>query len=154
MTTIIASPAPVRPDVPHADRLIVLYDGLCGLCDGVVQFLLRRDQEDVFRFAPQQSEFAQSLLSRHGLDANASQTICVIENYGQASERVLTKSEASLRIAKGLGKIWNAARIAKILPLALRDAAYDWIARNRFRIFGKRTECRLISAAEQHKFLA
>ena len=134
--------------------MIVLYDGLCGLCDGVVQFLLRHDSKDVFRFAPQQSNFAQQILTRHGFDATTIETICLIENYGQPSEQVLTKSAATLRIAEGLGGIGNAARIANILPPPLRDAAYDWIARNRFRFFGRRTECRLASPAEQHKFLA
>ncbi len=134
--------------------MIVLYDGLCGLCDGVVQFLLRHDSKDVFRFAPQQSNFAQQILTRHGFDATTTETICLIENYGQPSEQVLTKSAATLRIAEGLGGIGNAARIANILPPPLRDAAYDWIARNRFRFFGRRTECRLASPAEQHKFLA
>jgi predicted DCC family thiol-disulfide oxidoreductase YuxK len=142
------------PDtVAHEHRLIVLYDGLCGLCDGVVQFLLRHDTKDVFRFAPQQSKFAQKILARHGLDATASETICLIENYGLASERVLTKSAATLRIAMGLGGIWHAARVTVVLPLYLRDAAYDLIARNRYRIFGRRTECRLVTTAEQYKFL-
>ncbi len=139
---------------PHEDRMIVLYDGLCGLCDGVVQFLLRHDSKDVFRFAPQQSGFAQQILTRHSLDATTTETICLIENYGQPSEQLLIKSAATLRIAEGLGGIWNAARIANLLPRPLRDAAYDWIARNRFRFFGRRAECRLASPAEQHKFLA
>ena len=139
---------------PYEDRMIVLYDGLCGLCDGVVQFLLRRDSKDVFRFAPQQSDFAQQILTRHGLDASAIENICLIENYGQTREQLLIKSAATLRIAKGLGGIWNAAQLARILPLPLRDAAYDWVARNRFRFFGKRTDCRLVSPAEKHKFLA
>ena len=141
------------PPQTSEDRLIVLYDGLCGLCDGVVQFLLRHDTKDVFRFAPQQSQFAQQILTRHGLAACATETICLVENYGLAAERILTRSDATLCIAKGLGGIFHAARLAKILPHSLRDAAYDWIARNRYRIFGRRTECRLISAAEQRKFL-
>jgi len=135
------------------DRLIVLYDGLCGLCDGVVQFLLRHDTKDLFRFAPQQSEFAQQILARHGVDAKATDTISLIEHHGMATERVLTKSDATLRIAEGLGGIWHVAQIAKILPHSVRDAAYDCIARNRYRIFGRRAECRLVSDAEQHKFL-
>jgi predicted DCC family thiol-disulfide oxidoreductase YuxK len=134
-------------------RLLVLYDGLCALCDGAVQFLLRHDANDVFRFAPQQSDFAQQILSRHGLQAAGADTICLIENYGFAAERVLTKSDAALRIAQGLGSIWNTFQITRILPHTLRDAAYDCIARNRYRIFGRRTACRVISHEEQYKFL-
>jgi len=148
----------MRPTAFPDDRLIVLYDGLCGLCDGVVQFLVRRDKEDVFRFAPQQSEFAKRILARHGFDEKADEntmgTICLIANYGLPTETILMKSDATLRIADALGGIWNTARIAKLLPHTLRDAAYDLVARNRFRIFGRRTECRLVSASEQHKFLA
>lgn len=143
---------PSEPSL-HEDQMIVLYDGLCGLCDSVVQFLLRHDTKDVFRFAPQQSDFAQQILTRHGFDATAIETICLIENYKQPSEQVLTKSAATLRIAEGLGGIWNAAQVAKLLPHPLRDAAYDWVARNRFRFFGRRTECRLASPTEQHKFV-
>src|SRR5437899_507689 len=104
------------------DHLIVLYDGLCGMCDGVVQFLLRHDQRDTFRFAPQQSEFAQRVLARHALDASTIETICLIEDCNLPAERVLTKSDATLRIAQGLGGIWKVALLAKLLPHALRDA--------------------------------
>jgi len=144
---------PPEPD-SHQNHPIVLYDGLCGLCDGVVQFLLRHDTSDVFRFAPQQSEFAQQVLFRHGFDATATETICLVEDYGRETELVLTKSDATLRIAERLGGIWNGVCLARILPRSLRDAAYDWVARNRFRFFGRRTECRMASAAERHRFLA
>jgi len=141
------------PPASHAHHLIVLYDGLCGLCDGVVQFLLLHDTKDVFRFAPQQSEFARQILACHGADATASETIYLIEHYGLAGERILTKSDATLRIAQGLGGIWQMARVTKVLPLYIRDAAYDCIARNRYRIFGRRTECRLVTTEQQYKFL-
>jgi predicted DCC family thiol-disulfide oxidoreductase YuxK len=136
------------------DRPIVLYDGLCGMCDGVVQFLLRHDKRDLFRFAPQQSEFAQRVLPRHALDAGTIETICLIENGDSPAERVLTKSDATLRIAQQLGGIWQVLLLAKLLPHALRDVAYDFVARNRYRVFGRRTECRLPSAEDQHRFLA
>ena len=138
---------------------IVLYDGLCGLCDGVVQFLLRRDKKDIFRFAAQQSEFAQEILRRHGLaPASAgtanSDTICVVEGYGSPSELVFIKSEATLRIADSLGGLWRvAAALAGILPRRLADRCYDMVARNRFRIFGRRKQCRVLSAGDRQKFL-
>lgn len=135
------------------NRPIVLYDGLCGLCDGVVRFLLRHDTKDVFRFAAQQSDFAQRILMRHGQSTSGTDSIRVIENYDSPAERILIKSEATLRIAKGLGGIWTGALIARILPISLRDTCYDWIARNRYKIFGKRSECRVPRPNDRHKFL-
>ncbi len=132
---------------------IVLYDGLCGMCDGIVQFLLRHDTKDLFRFAPQQSEFAQQTLARHALDARTIETICLIEDFNLPTERVLTKSDATLQIARGLGGIWKVFLLARLLPHSLRDVAYDFVARNRYHVFGRRTECRLPSAKDQHKFL-
>jgi predicted DCC family thiol-disulfide oxidoreductase YuxK len=132
---------------------IVLYDGLCGMCDAVVQFLLRHDKKDAFRFAPQQGEFARQILARHAMDAAMIETICVIENCNSPAERVFIKSEATIHIAEGLGGIWSVALLAKLLPHSLRDAAYDFIARNRYRIFGKRTACRFPDANDADKFL-
>ena len=135
------------------ETLIVLYDGLCGLCDGVVQFLLRHDKKGALRFAPQQSEFARQVLARHALDADRIDTICLIEDCNAPGERVLTKSEAALRIAEGLGGVWKVALIARVFPRSLRDAAYDLVARHRYRVFGRRTECRIPTAGDERKFL-
>ncbi len=141
------------PTIPAKGQRIVLYDGLCGMCDGVVQFLLRHDKRDAFRYAPQQGRCAQEILTRHALDPATIETICVIENYNSPIEQVFTKSDATLRIAEGLGGIWTLAFAARLLPRSLRDACYDQIARNRYRIFGKRTECRLPAPEDQRKFL-
>jgi predicted DCC family thiol-disulfide oxidoreductase YuxK len=148
-------------------RKIVLYDGLCGMCDGVVQFLLRHDKRDAFRFAPQQGQAARQILGRQTLQRQtpdrhalgsatgfaALDTICVIENYESPQEQVYTKSDAALRIADGLGGIWTFALAARLLPRSFRDACYDLVARNRYRIFGRRTECRIPTADDRHKFL-
>ena len=134
-------------------RKIVLYDGLCGMCDGVVQFLLRHDKKDTFRFAPQQGEAARPILDRHALDTATIETIYVIENYNSPQEKIYTKSDAALRIADGLGGIWTLALAARMLPRSFRDACYDLVARNRYRIFGRRTECRIPTADDRHKFL-
>ncbi len=76
-----------------------------------------------------------------------------MEGCNSPAERIFTKSDAALRIADGLGGVWKAALLGKFLPLSLRNAAYDFIALNRYRVFGKRTECRLPAPADQHKFL-
>lgn len=135
------------------DRLIVLYDGLCGMCDGLVQFLLRQDKKDALRFAAQQSEVAQLILARHAPDPTDMETICVIERYNSPRERVFTKSDAALRIASGLGGVWTLARVTRVLPRFVRDAGYDLVAHNRFWICGRRTECRIPAIEDQHKFL-
>jgi predicted DCC family thiol-disulfide oxidoreductase YuxK len=123
------------------------------MCDGVVQFLLRHDKKGGFRFAPQQGEAARKILARHALDPSAIETIYVIENHNSPQEKIYTKSDAALRIADGLGGIWTLARAARLLPRSFRDACYDRVAHNRYRIFGQRMECRIPTADDRHKFL-
>jgi len=149
------TPPAASKDIPR----IVLYDGLCGMCDGLVQFLLRHDKKGVFQFAPQQGEAAKKILSRHALDPASPnpasiETICVIEDYDSPSERLHTKSDAVMRIVDGLGGLWTLALIVRMLPRFLRDACYDVIAHNRYRIFGRRKECRIPSPEDQQKFLS
>jgi predicted DCC family thiol-disulfide oxidoreductase YuxK len=144
----------MTPRAASADvRRIVLYDGLCGMCDAVVQFLLRHDRKDAFRFAPQQGEAARQVLARHALDSATMETICVIENYNSPQEAFYTRSDAALLIAEGLGGIWTLTLAARLLPRSFRDACYDFVARNRYRIFGRRTECRLPCEEDKHRFL-
>jgi predicted DCC family thiol-disulfide oxidoreductase YuxK len=143
------TPRAASADIPR----VVLYDGLCGMCDAVVQFLLRHDHKDAFRFAPQQGEAARQVLARHALDPATLETICVIENYNSPQEVVYTRSDAALRIADGLGGIWTFTLAARLLPRSFRDACYDLVARNRYRIFGRRTECRLPGEEDKHRFL-
>jgi predicted DCC family thiol-disulfide oxidoreductase YuxK len=81
------------------------------------------------------------------------ETICVIENYNSPQEAVYTRSDAALRIADGLGGIWTLALAARLLPRSFRDACYDLVARNRYRIFGRRTECRLPCEEDKRRFL-
>ena len=142
-----------QPGKGQAPR-IVLYDGFCGLCDSVVLFLLRHDKKNSFRFAPQQGQVARQILARHVLDPATIETICVIENYDSPRERVYIKSDATLRLAQGLGGIWTLALAGRALPRIFRDACYDLVARNRNRIFGRRTECRLPNPADEGKFLS
>jgi predicted DCC family thiol-disulfide oxidoreductase YuxK len=134
-------------------RLIVLYDGLCGMCDWLVQYLLRHDKKDALRFAAQQSQAAQQILARHAPEPSDLETICVIERYDSPRERVLISSDAALRIASALGGVWTLARVTRVLPRFARDAGYDFVARNRFRICGRRMECRIPAIGDQHKFL-
>ncbi len=131
---------------------IVLYDGVCGLCNRLNQFLLKRDHHDRFRFASLQSEFAKDLLERHGLDATDLDTVWVVVDYGTPNERVLARSDAVLHALKQLGPPWALTSVAKILPRPVRDTAYKLVARNRYRIFGKYEVCMMPEERFKHKF--
>ena len=135
---------------PHP---IVLYDGVCGLCNRLVQFILRHDYGDRFRFASLQSDFSQMLLTRHGFDPHDLDTVYVVRNSGQANEELLSRSDAILFMLNELGGVWSLARVGKILPRALRNVLYDLVARSRYRIFGRYESCMLPSPEQRAKFL-
>jgi len=132
---------------------IVLYDGVCGLCNQLVQFLLKRDHNDQLRYASLQSEFASKILVRHGLNPKDLDTVCVVVNYEEADERVLTRSTAILYVVNALGGIWKVASIGKIVPRPIRDVLYELVARNRYRVFGKFETCMLPEPRHRSKFL-
>ena len=132
---------------------IVLYDGVCGLCNRLVQFLLKRDKTDQLRYAALQSDFAVRVLNRHGLDPKDLDTIHVILNYEQTDERVLARSDAILEVVKRLGFIWKLASIGKIIPKPIRDLLYKLVATNRYRVFGKFETCMLPEPRHRAKFL-
>jgi predicted DCC family thiol-disulfide oxidoreductase YuxK len=132
---------------------IVLYDGVCGLCNRAVQFLLRRDRQDRFRFAPLQSDFAITLLQRHGIDHTKLDTVYAVVNHGEDNEQLLAKGDAFLLFAKVLGGIWNVARVGRVIPRPVRNWLYDLVAANRYRVFGKAESCMLPDPASKHKFL-
>jgi predicted DCC family thiol-disulfide oxidoreductase YuxK len=134
-------------------QTLVLYDGVCGLCNWLVAFLIRHDRRDQFRFAPLQSEFAQALLHRYGLNAADFDTVVVLADFQHASERALTRSEAALWAVGQLGGIWRLFAVARFAPLTLREALYRFIARRRYRIFGKYDECPLPRSQDRRKFI-
>ena len=126
------------------DNPIILYDGVCGLCNQLVQFLLKRDREGRLRFASLQSDFAATVLQRHGIDPKDLDTLHVVENYNSSNERVLQRSNAILRAGRELGGLWSASSsLAGILPRPLRDLVYRFVAGNRYRVFGKYDTCML-----------
>jgi len=133
---------------------LVLYDGVCGLCNRLVAFLLRHDRRDEFRFAPLQSDTAQALLPRHGLHPNDLDTVVVLMDYGQPTERALTRSLAALAVTRRLGGVWNIFAVANIAPLPLREALYKFVARRRYRIFGRYDQCPLPRLEDRQKFLS
>lgn len=115
---------------------IVLFDAECVLCSANAQFILRFDRRRQFRLAAMQGEVGAGLFRAHGLDPTNPDTILLIEGA-----RVLRDSDAVLGIYTRLGWPWRAAAAARIVPRVIRDPVYRWVARNRYRLFGKRQTC-------------
>ena len=132
---------------------IVLYDGVCGLCNRLVQFLLKHDTHDRFRYASLQSEFAHNLLTIYGADPHDLDTVYVVKDYGQPDQSLLARSDAVVSMLEQLGGVWKLAGAGRVLPKALRDAVYNIVARNRYRVFGKHESCMLPEAKHRAKFL-
>jgi predicted DCC family thiol-disulfide oxidoreductase YuxK len=139
------------PNTPFTT--LVLYDGVCGLCNGLNQFLLKRDAHDRFRFASLQSDFAASLLKRYEVNNLDLDTVYVVANYGQPSQRLLARSDAILHVIRQLGGVWGVLSAGTVLPKAFRDGLYKMVARNRYRIFGKYDVCMMPEERHRKKFL-
>ena len=147
------APYSYRSD-PHVPKFpdehpIVVFDGMCVLCSGSAKFILRHDKEQRFRLLTAQSALGQALYAHYGLDPQNYETMILI-----AAGVAYFKSEAGIRIAESLGPPWSLAAAFRILPSRLRDRLYDGIARNRYRIFGRRQHCYLASEADRSRFLA
>ncbi|HJR58729.1 MAG TPA: DCC1-like thiol-disulfide oxidoreductase family protein [Vicinamibacterales bacterium] len=123
---------------------LVFYDGVCGLCHRLVHFLLSRDSEGRIHFAPLQGELARRELPRHGHDPAALDSVVVIADWRSPGQRVFTRSPAVLHAVSQLGGTWGVlARIAQIVPAVIADLAYAFIARRRYRLFGRFDACPL-----------
>lgn len=137
--------------MPHP---IILYDGVCGLCNRLNQFVLQRDPGDVFRFASLQSGFAGRILARHGANAAGLNTVYVVVDHEAPGEHLLARSDAIAFVLKQLGGIWYPVGVLlHFLPRSVRDWGYGIVARNRYRVFGRFDTCMLPSAATRDRFL-
>jgi predicted DCC family thiol-disulfide oxidoreductase YuxK len=131
------------------NKHIVLFDGVCNFCNDSVRFIIKRDQQDLYRFASLQSDLGQQLTSERGIDTKEVDSIILI----QPGEAYYTKSDAALEIAKYLGGLYSLLGIFQYLPTGFRNLFYDFIARNRYKWFGKKETCPMPSKEEQDKFL-
>jgi predicted DCC family thiol-disulfide oxidoreductase YuxK len=137
--------------MPHP---ILLYDGVCGLCNRFVQFILRRDRKAMFRFAWLQSALAARILARHGVNPTDLDTVYVVIDYELPGERLLSRSDAGLFVLRQLGGLWRpTAVLLQPLPRVLRDPAYNAMARRRYRIFGRSDTCTLPCDLDRSRFL-
>lgn len=130
-----------------ASKKIILFDGVCNLCNGAVQFVIKRDTNKKFLFSSLQSDFGQQQLIRYGFQ-QALSTIIFLED-----QQVLQKSDAILGIARHLSGAWPLLYGFKIIPRFIRDAVYDWIARNRYRFFGKQDACMIPTPELKARFI-
>jgi predicted DCC family thiol-disulfide oxidoreductase YuxK len=130
------------------DHPVLLFDGECNLCNGAVQFVIKRDPDAVFRFASLQSDAGQAILERHDLPKEDFDTMVYLEG-----DEVWTKSTAALRILRRLGGVWGVAYSFIVIPRPVRDAVYAVIVRNRYRWFGKRDECMVPTPDLRARFL-
>lgn len=138
----------------NSSHPILLYDGVCGLCNRLVQFILRRDRNAIFRFASLQSPLAATILTRRGASHGAIDTVYVVINYNEPSESLLPRSDAVVFVLKELGGIYRlAAAIFQRIPRILRDWIYNVIARYRYQIFGRYESCPVPTAATRNRFL-
>lgn len=130
------------------DKKIILFDGVCNLCSRSVQFILKRDRKNQFLFTSLQGNTGQEYLQKFHLPANELNSFILVEG-----DRFYNRSAATLRVARLLGGGWSLLYAFMILPRFIRDGVYNFIARNRYRWFGKKEECWVPTPELKAKFL-
>lgn len=133
---------------------VILFDGVCGLCNAFVSFVLPRDKNARFRFAPLQGEFAARSLEKYGADPGLLDTVYVVASYGTAGECLLSRARAALFVVSNLGWPWRGLSVFKFLPDPFLDFFYDLVARRRYRMFGKYDSCPVPKPEERSRFMA
>jgi len=131
------------------NKKIILFDGVCNLCNGAVQFIIKRDRKDIFRYAALQSETGKKLIAERGIDTSKIDSIILIE----PGVAYFTKSDAALYIGRNFGGLWKALVVFTWLPKSFRDFVYDIIAKNRYKWFGRKDACMIPTPELQAKFL-
>jgi predicted DCC family thiol-disulfide oxidoreductase YuxK len=127
---------------------IILFDGVCNLCNSAINFVIKKDKKNVFRFAALQSEIGQELTSKFNIDTNKGDSIILIDG-----DKHYEKSSAALRIARQLSGAYPLLYGFIILPKFIRNTVYDYIARNRYKWFGKKESCMIPTEELKSKFL-
>jgi predicted DCC family thiol-disulfide oxidoreductase YuxK len=133
--------------------IIVLYDGVCGLCNQFVQFVLKRDPERKFLFASLQSDFAYRALSKHSCSPRDLNTVFVIVDYGRPNERLLVRAKAALYVLSKLGNGFCLLGLCNLVPAPILDLAYNLVAKNRYRWFGKFESCFMPDSNFSERFI-
>ena len=129
-------------------KVVLLFDGVCNLCNHSVQFVLKRDKHKYFKFAALQSDSGQKLLDQFDLPIRDFTSFVLIEN-----DKIYLKSTAVLHVVKHLGGVWFLLYVFIIIPRPIRDFFYNLIAKNRYKIFGKQETCMLPTPELKERFL-
>lgn len=129
--------------------MVILFDGVCNFCNATINFLIDRDKKGIFKFAALQSESGKEILERHQIKVLTEADSVVLEKEG----RIYQKSDAALEIARHMDGLWKLLYAFKIVPRFIRDAIYDLVAKNRYRLMGKRDSCRLPTPELRARFL-
>lgn len=130
------------------DQHIILFDGICNLCNSAVKFVLKRDKNSVFKFASLQSDVAKKLLSKTHVSNMDAGTFVLIENG-----KTYIRSTAALKVCKHLSGLWPFMTLFMVVPKFIRDWVYNLISKNRYRWFGKQDACMIPSPEVKDKFL-
>jgi predicted DCC family thiol-disulfide oxidoreductase YuxK len=138
---------PLLKNLPD-DKPIIVFDGFCTLCSGWANFVLKHDKAATYRLMSAQSPFGRAIYLHYGMDAENYETNLLI-----TKGVVWVKSEGSIQMAVGLGFPWRLVALARVLPLKLRDRLYSWVAKNRFKWFGRRDTCYMPSGEFKKRFI-
>ena len=132
---------------------LILYDGVCGLCNRLNRFVLARDKRGEFLFASLQSHLSEQILAEYGRRTGDLNTFYVVVDYKKQSERLLSKARAALYVLNELGGVWRLAWPLNLLPTFILDLGYDFLARIRYRLFGKSETCQVPRPEYKVRFL-
>lgn len=140
----------------HDIKNVVFFDGLCGLCNSSVDFLISVDNKNILKFSPLQSDFSTEILAKFDIKLNLEQ-LDTIMYLNSDKNRIFIKSNAILEILKDMSNIWSVFYIFKLIPTPLRDVIYEYIAKNRYNILGakfkKKETCRIPTPEERKRFI-
>jgi predicted DCC family thiol-disulfide oxidoreductase YuxK len=128
--------------------MVILFDGVCNLCNGLVQFIIKRDKHHVFQFASLQSVYGAGLLKHYHFNSQSFETILLY-----TGKDIYVKSEAVIQIVRSLEGGWKMIVIFKIIPVFLRNYVYDLVAATRYKIFGRRESCMVPTVELKSKFI-
>lgn len=130
------------------DHPILLFDGVCNLCNGAIQFVIPRDPEGKIRYAPLQSDLGETVQESAGLSTDDLETVVLVDD-GMA----YTKSDAAIRVGEHLGGVYRLLSLGRLLPRGLRDRIYDVVAENRYDWFGKKDQCMIPDEDVSDRFI-
>ncbi|NVJ86264.1 MAG: DUF393 domain-containing protein [Algoriphagus sp.] len=133
----------------NESKSVIFFDGVCNLCNRSIDFILQRDKKNQFLVGALQDEFSKKVLSNYSVKPDYLDSLVLLEKG-----KIFYRSTAALKIAKQLSGLWPLFYGFVVLPSWLRDPIYDWIGRNRYRWFGKKSTCRIPTPEERAKFLS